>query len=264
MKRIYIILVSALISMSLYSQSVRDREVRKDFSMDKYQSNISRDIFGYLQYEDRRGGKASLKKDIFDNWIYSDNRNNEVKYSKEYWNSILQDFHQNDKRIFQWLIEMYADQSNYKEEYKVDILGYQQYENNKGQRASLKKDIFDAWVYSDSRNNEIKYSKEYREDMLRYSYYDDMDAFFRLKDMCGNLSNYKEEYKIDIFGYQQYQNNQGEKASLKKDIFDRMVYEDNKGTKIELDERDWSRLLRKYHSDKEVFMMFIQRYLFDN
>ncbi|MFG5858889.1 hypothetical protein LDB17_11890, partial [Dysgonomonas sp. Shenzhen-Wh21] len=158
MKRIYIILVSALISMSLYSQSVRDREVRKDFSMDKYQSNISRDIFGYLQYEDRRGGKASLKKDIFDNWIYSDNRNNEVKYSKEYWNSILQDFHQNDKRIFQWLIEMYADQSNYKEEYKVDILGYQQYENNKGQRASLKKDIFDAWVYSDSRNNEINHS----------------------------------------------------------------------------------------------------------
>ena len=126
MKRIYIILVSALISMSLYSQPGRDREVRKDFSMDQYQSNISRDIFGYLQYEDSRGKRASLKKDVFDNWIYSDNRNNEVKYSKEYWSSILQDFHQNDKRIFLWLIERYADQSNYKEEYKVDIFGYQQ------------------------------------------------------------------------------------------------------------------------------------------
>ncbi|WP_303887155.1 hypothetical protein [Dysgonomonas mossii] len=84
MKRIYIIFVSALISMSLYCQPGRDRDVRKDFSMDQYQRNISRDIFGYLQYENSRGERASLKKDVFDNWIYSDNRNNEVKYSKEY------------------------------------------------------------------------------------------------------------------------------------------------------------------------------------
>lgn len=80
--------------------------------------------------------------------------------------------------------------------------------------------------------------------------------------MCENLKDYKEKYHIDIFGYQQYENNQKEKASLKKDIFDKYIYEDSKRNKVEFDEKEWTRYVKRYRSDKKAFMDLIQRNLF--
>ncbi|NDV95432.1 hypothetical protein D0T84_10965 [Dysgonomonas sp. 521] len=145
-----------------------------------------------------------------------------------------------------------------------DIFGYLQYESNNNQKASLKKDVFDAWIYTDNRNNEVEFSKEYWNDILRDFKQNDTKAFMWLIDMCAELSNYKEKYKIDIFGYQQYENNQQEKASLKKDIFDKMIYEDSRGNKIEFSENLWRKMIKKRRSDKKVFMDLVQRYLFSD
>lgn len=145
-----------------------------------------------------------------------------------------------------------------------DIFGYLQYEGGNDRKATLKKDIFDAWIYTDSRNNEVEFSKEYWDDILGNFNQNDTRAFIWLIDMCADLSNYKEKYKIDIFGYQQYENNQRESASLKKDIFDKMIYEDNRGNKIEFSENQWRKMLKRHRSDKKVFMDLIQRYLFDD
>lgn len=277
MKRIYLIVFSAFFVVNIFSQTGRntiteksilgnpiakDNISRKSTKKDIYR-NVSRDFFGHLQYQDNNK-KASLKKDMFDTWIYSDNRNNEIKFSKEYWTDILQDFRQDETKIFTWMINIYDGLSGYKEQYKIDIFGYQQYESNKRGKASLKKDVFDAWIYTDSRNNEINFSKEYWAELISDFEQNEKRAFVWLMRTCANLSNYKEKYKIDVFGYQQYENNQREKASLKKDVFDKMIYEDSKGNKIEFAENQWKKELRRYHSDKKVFMNLIQRYLFND
>ena len=81
-------------------------------------------------------------------------------------------------------------------------------------------------------------------------------------DMCHGLTDYKEEYKVDIFGHLQFSNNQNERASLSENIFDEMVYEDSKGNKMIYPQNFWSKM-RKHSSDKKIFMELIQRYLFE-
>jgi len=278
MKRICLIILSVFFILNTYSQTGRNSIAEKSilgntigkndnlnrkFPQKDIYRNISRDFFGHLQY-DNNNKKASLKKDVFDAWIYSDNRNNEIKFSKEYWVDILQDFRQDETKIFAWMINLYDGLSGYKEEYKTDIFGYQQYESNQRGKASLKKDVFDAWIYTDSRNNEINFSKEYWADIMGDFDRNERRAFIWLINTSANLSSYKEKYKIDVFGYQQYENNQREKASLKKDVFDNMIYEDSKGTKIQFAENQWKKQLRKHHSDKKIFMNLIQCYLFSD
>ncbi len=130
-------------------------------------------------------------------------------------------------------------------------------------KASLKKDIFDAWIYTDNNKNEINFSKEYwGGDILKDHKNSETSVFVWLLEMCENLKDYKEKYHIDIFGYQQYENNQKEKASLKKDIFDKYIYEDSKRNKVEFDEKEWTRYVKRYRSDKKAFMDLIQRNLF--
>lgn len=246
----------------------RKRKIREDIfgnTIIETRNNkikIGRDIFGYLQYEDNTM-KASLKKDVFDNTVYTDSKGNEIKYSKEYWADINEDFRNNEEGIFMWLIEVCSETRNFKEEYSVDIFGYLQYKNSRNETSSLKKDIFDNTIYSDTKGNEIKYSKEYWADINRDFRNDERDIFMWLIDVCADTKNFKEEYTVDIFDYLQYKNSMNETASLEKDIFDNTIYKDSNGNEIKYSANNWNTILRRQGSEYSIFFNMVHRYLYD-
>ncbi len=217
---------------------------------------------GDLEYERNNDFKATFSKDIFDNRIYKDSRGNEVSYSKEVWFKLYPDLENDQVRALFLLSDIYYGKNNYKEKYKYNIHGDLEYENNSGVRASLSKDIFDNKVYKDNKHNEIKYSKEFWQDIIADFENDEIRFFLWEMNECGQLNNYREEYKIDIFGYQQYRNSKGETASLSKDIFDKFSYKDSRGSKIEFNTDMWNRMLKKEGSANKAFISLIHRYLF--
>jgi len=258
MKKYALIFLLLLFSVSILSQSYNSR--RTDHRREKNNKNIVTDTRGDLIYEDRQGNKASLSKNIFGDKIYKDNRNNEITYSENIWSDVFPEYH-SERDILSWLVESLLETRDLKEKYRRNIHGDIEYENNKGLRASLSKSIFDEGIYKDNNNNEIKYSKEYWSDILSDFRNKDVQAFFWIMDQCQNLKNYREEYKIDIFGHQQYKNNRNQTASVSKDIFDKMIYKDSKGTTIEYSLKEWDRIVRKNQSDKKAFMKLIQNHL---
>ncbi|HMM04434.1 MULTISPECIES: hypothetical protein [unclassified Dysgonomonas] len=207
-------------------------------------TTIREDIFGDKVIEDNKGYRKTIKKDIFDNTIIEDNKGNRTKIGKDIFDNTV------------------VETNGRKVKIGRDIFGYLQYEENNRRKAYLKKDIFDAWIFTDDNNNEIKYSQEFWADIQRDFGGDEEETFFWLMDMCRGLTDYKEEYKVDIFGHLQFSNNHNERASLSKNIFDEMVYEDSKGNKMIYPQNFWNKI-RKHSSDKKVFMDLIQRYLFE-
>jgi len=222
--------------------------------------NIKTDIHSSLQYEDR-DIKASFSKDIFGARIYKDNKNNEISYSKEVWNDAFAEFGGNEHSIFSWLIDTFYDRRDVKEKYRRNIHGDLEYENKK-YNASLSKNIFDDYLYKDSRNNEIKYSKEFWADIIKDFNDNEMHVFFSQIDQCHDRSNYKEEYTINIFGYQEYKNSIGSKASISKNIFDVMIYEDSRGNKIEFPKERWDNMIKRNGSSNKIFISLLIEYLF--
>lgn len=248
----FILFASGLLSQSYHTKSP-DRHKNKDTK------NIVTDIKGDLIYEDREGNKASLSKNIFGDKIYKDNRNNEITYASDIWDDVFPEF-RSEKQILSWLVESLRNAKNLKEKYKRNIHGNLEYEKN-GFKASLSKSIFDEGIYKDSYDNEIKYSKEYWAEILSDFKNKDVQIFFWMIDQCHDIKNYKEEYKIDIFGHQQFKNSRNQTASLSKNIFDKMIYKDSSGTTIEYSLKEWDRIAKRNQSDKKAFINLVQRHL---
>lgn len=213
-----------------------------------------------LCYENNAGLKAKLTKNIFDEYVYSDNNKNEIKYSPEFWNSISVPFRNNEKDILIWLAKQRAFDTEYKEEFKIDIFGDQQYRNNRSYTASLKKDIFDVYIFSDSNRNKLQYEKDIWTALLFNDGGDKNFFFMSLIDFSIKENNYQEEFKKDIFGDMSYSNSRGQKASLEKHFKQLPVYEDSDGTKIEFSEKEWYRLLR-IKTESALFLDLVNRHL---
>ncbi|MDR3058824.1 MAG: hypothetical protein LBU84_11885 [Prevotella sp.] len=262
MKKYIILLAVILISLNTTAQTFgyksgdRNRKYKKE--------NVVTDIRGDLLYENSDGVKASLSTYIFGNNVYKDNRNNEVTYSKEIWSDIFPEYKANGKRILIWLANAFYETKDIKEKYKRNIHRDLEYENNIGLKASLSKNIFDEGIYKDNQNNEIKYSKEYWTEILNDFDNKDVQVFFLMMDRCHDIKNFKEEYRIDIFGYQQYKDGSGRTASLSKDIFDKIIYKDSNGNKIEYTEDRWRRFIKRHKSEKKAFIDLVQENLSNN
>ncbi|PXV61893.1 hypothetical protein CLV62_12448 [Dysgonomonas alginatilytica] len=162
----------------------------------------------------------------------------------------------------------------------TDIFGDLQY-RNKDFKASLKKNIFDDVIYSDSKKNESKYSKEQWAELLEKFDGDREDCFIWLirthrgdenkktehqvnifgdkitKDNSGN----SETYKRNIFGDLVYENSNRQQAKLRKNIFDEMEYSDSKGTTRKYKTNEWEKLLEKYHDEEAIFRILVRKYL---
>lgn len=251
MKKTLVFIILALFCINANSQQRVNHNHR-------LRENVTVDIHGDLQYENNQGLKASLSQNIFGDKIYKDNRGNEVTYAANILDEMYSD--EDDYEILYSSVDAMYRSNNIKEKYKRDIHDALQYERNNF-RASLSKSIFDEGVYKDSDNNEIKYSKEYWADIANDFDNNEIRIFFWLVNECRGLQNYKEEYKIDIFGYQQYKNNRNESASLSTDIFGKKVYKDSNGNKIEYSDQAWSLLQRRYGTEKDIFPYLIQKYL---
>lgn len=108
-----------------------------------------------------------------------------------------------------------------------------QYETRKGYKAILKTDIFGDKIYTDSRGNEIKYTKKFLERMSGYE--EDLEFLLFRTLIADNerRDNYKETYSVDILGALQYEVKNGIRAELKTDISGSKIYTDNRGNEIE-------------------------------
>lgn len=226
----------------------------------KNRYDIVKDATGDYQYKDKDGFKASFSTNIFNDKIYKDDNGNEVSYAKEIWVDVFPRFNGDEKRILAWLVDVFRDNSNIKEKYDRNIHGDVVYENSStGFNASLSKNIFDEGIYKDSRGNEVKYSKEFWNDIMSDFRYNDVQVFFWLIDYCEKLDNYSEEYKVDIFGNLQYENNKDGKASLSNDIHGNKVYENKSGNKREYTPAVWNRIVDRHKSEKKAFIWLVNR-----
>ena len=149
---------------------------------------------------------------------------------------------------------------NKKTEFARDIHGTLNFEKD-GFKASLQKNVFNEGVYKDGNNNEVKFSKEFWTELLNDFRNSEPKIFFWLMEQYADTRNYKEEYKIDIFGAHQYKNNQGGKASLSTDNFGQKKYEDSKGNKTVYSTELWNRMLDRHETTNKVFMSLVHRNL---
>lgn len=256
MKRHIFLFLIVVLSSSLSAQRIRyyDRDIRE---------NVTTNIHGDLEYQNSEGLKAKLSQNIFGDQVYEDNRKNKVTYAKNIWQDIFPEFRGNKRRILSALAEAFGDKNDVVEKYERNIHDDIVYERGRSFRATLSQNIFDDGVYSDNSRNEIKFSKEYWQEIVRDFNGNEVQVFFWLLDRCEGLNNFKEEYDVDIFGHLQYSNNKRQKASLSKDIFDKKIYEDSNRNKEEYTPSHWRRIIRKYGSEKKYFMELVEGYLFD-
>lgn len=235
MKRYHIlsVLCAFLLSVNFYAQGNRTIDAGGNTIADDGVTKriIKKDVFGNTVIEDNNGNKLTIgnkttkKKDIFGNTVI-ESRGNKIKVGR-------------------------------------DIFGYLEYEDN-SKKASLKKDIFDAWIYSDSNGNEIKYSKEFWADIKKGFRNDEEKIFFWLLDICKSVTDFKEEYKVDIFGYLEYKNSLKETASLKEDIFDNIIYKDSKDNEIKYSKDIWNKTFKRKGSKYKAFSGLVHSYLYED
>lgn len=112
-----------------------------------YHVTYSIDIFGKVKIEDNRGNKSASETDIFGNEQYNETVNGRnMSIRKEL-----------DGRIV----------------YKSD-----------DRRAEIKKDIFDGWIYSDSKGNEMKISNRSWSALLERYGSDTKALLFIVEEFC--------------------------------------------------------------------------------
>ncbi|MDU1889460.1 MAG: hypothetical protein E6767_02115 [Dysgonomonas sp.] len=243
-------------------QAILKRLARNLGHRENYKEVYKRNIHGTLLYERGDNFKASIEKNFFGEVIYKDSYNNQQKLSKEFWENLKRDFDNNEIEILFWMMDQDQASVGKKTELARDIHGRLNYEKDDF-KATLQENIFNDGVYTDSNKNEVKFSKEFWSELLRDYDNSDTNIFFEIMDQCKDLKNYKEEYKIDIFGHRQYSNNQREKASLSTNIHDRKIYEDSKGNKIEYAPDVWKRLISRYKTENKIFLDLVRRHLFE-
>jgi hypothetical protein len=171
---------------------------------------------------------------------------------------------------------------DYEEKIWVDVFGDKQFSNNRGESASLKKNIFDDRIYEDNRSNEVKINKIVWVKMLKDVHGDEDALFYDLIaqnnkqsgskvsieiDIMGKEiykdNNLTQEFWVDIMDTQQYRNSDGQTASLRKDISGNMNYSDSKGNCLIFTSDAWQREYRHTGGrERSVFRQLIKKYLF--
>jgi len=117
------------------------------------------------------------------------------------------------------LIAVFAQQYDM----ETDIFGNLDYTSRDAKyNATLEKNIFDDLVFSDSRNNEVKYEKKYLDKQypgIHQNKQMKINLFSDLLWQNRKSRGYKAEYQIDIFGKLIIEDNEGYKLEEGKDIF---------------------------------------------
>lgn len=192
---------------------------------------IEVDIFGNLSYESRRQNyRAYLKSDIFDNLIFTDNLDNEIIFKKKY-------------------LDLEYPKLKRRKEAKIDFFNYlmEQYDTERNYKATFSVDIFDKIIIEDNRNNRV----ESGQDIFGNPTYEEK----RGADFISIRKN--------IFGELEYKSNR-ENALLKKDIFNKWIYTDSSGNKFEFGASTWNRLMDDFGSDEAIFRYLVEEYLANN
>lgn len=96
------------------------------------------DIFDKIQYKNNEGFSATFGKNIFDDVEYKDSNKNEIVYKQKFLDLFhLQDLKALDIYLFMDIFYFMMNESNYKEEYAVDIFDRVKYTNNEGAKLEI-------------------------------------------------------------------------------------------------------------------------------
>jgi len=169
------------------------------FKFQCFSQIIENDIFGDFSHKSSDGlYNAFLKKDIFDNLSFTDSNKNEIVFKKKYlklnYNKVTEDIHAKIL-FFKDLINVHRDNIEYKITYSINIHDKVVVEDNRGfkeeigknifngleyksneKQASLKKDIFNYWVYEDSSGNKFQFSNRTWRN-LKHTHYSNENVF---------------------------------------------------------------------------------------
>jgi len=123
------------------------------------------DFFRYQisKYSNERNFKATYSVDIFDKVIISDNRGRELEIGKDiFGNRTYDETKSNGEKV----------------SIRRDLFGNLEYKTDQIQ-ATLKKDIFDKWVYGDTTGNKLEFSAS-TWNLLQHRYGNDEDILLYL------------------------------------------------------------------------------------
>ncbi|QDH77928.1 hypothetical protein FKX85_02290 [Echinicola soli] len=185
MKR-YLLFLAALLTQQLAYGQLIERNFFGDLEYSsrngEYKATLEKDVFDDLIYTDNQRNKVTFEKDYL-HWEYGDMLENERE----------------ERMFLMDLVRQYRRESNYKATYEIDVFdnliiednrdykleigedifgnvtreesingrktsftkeknGGLVYESN-NENASLRKDIFDRWIYEDSRENKLEFGK---------------------------------------------------------------------------------------------------------
>jgi hypothetical protein len=177
------------------------------FVLSSFSQQFGRDFFNNLTYESARDNyKAKLEKNVFNDLIFTDNKNNKITFNNKFLSRTNPTILSNSKDqeiFFEDHITYFRKVTNRKEEFQIDMFDNWKFETNENNyKAELKKDIFNAHIFSDNKGNESSYDEKYlakipnhpfRTNKEQYTFFVDLiDRFFTEK-------NYKVDFEVDIF-----------------------------------------------------------------
>lgn len=132
-------------------------------------------------------------------------------------------------------------QLSYGQEMERDFFGDLIYKSvRNGYSASLKKDVFDAYVFTDNHQNKLTYGKKY----LRLEYEGGIQGdeeermfFWELIRQYGREHDYQATFQVDVFDRVVIEDNRDYKLTEGKDIFGNQVREETiNGDRVKISE----------------------------
>ncbi|KGE13539.1 hypothetical protein [Sphingobacterium deserti] len=209
MKKIILLSIFLLHAFSMFAQlAAIQRDIFGDLDYQSrdgnYQSSFKKNVFDDLTFTDSRNNKVTLEKKYL-NATYPGILGNE-KRKRELFYQLIQENRRGEGYVAKYSIDIFnkliiEDNEGYKLEKGKDIFGHEQiaeqmdgvktsfnktingtleYSSGKD-KASLKKDIFDKYLYSDSFGNELQFNEKTWRTLTR-RYETDEDAFMSLID----------------------------------------------------------------------------------
>ncbi|MVX37187.1 hypothetical protein [Myroides sp. LoEW2-1] len=197
------------------------------FSSISHGQGIEKDIFEDLKYRSQ-GYSATFKKNIFDDLVFSDNQKNKIEFTKKYLDLQFPGIHDSEGKkisLFEQLLLTHQKDNGYVATYKVDIFDTVIFEDNRGNKTEMGKDIHGNSTFKENRG--------------------------------GKSSSISTNFRGEV----EYSSG-GVKATLKKTFKGTWMYEDTDKNTIEFSSKAWDKMLEKFGRKEDVLFFFVQEFLY--
>lgn len=208
MKKLFFYCLFLTVALSVNAQGMETdifNDLKYKSNSENYNASFKKNIFDDLIFSDNKGNVTTFKKDYLLKHNPDVLRNADAKANL--FRQLIRDNRHDENYQITYSIDIMGterveDNRSFRSETRTDIFGHTQYKENEQNRtttvnkeldgtlvyttqemnARVKKDIFDVWVYTDSRGHEIKLNaRSWHE--LTHRQGDETTAFLFLIDL---------------------------------------------------------------------------------